>query len=199
MKGIVTEPCICAVFHFEFLIHTIMCRYSVAVNELRAIVESNQMVHLCHAQNQFIINLSCMQPFPFQLFPSSLPPLSVLHLMLYTAVRLSSSDPLAGQDVLENLHRTLIASNNSGLNSESEESSRCLLFCKVLWLKADCLVQTMGQQLQGATEARNCYISCLLHIDQVLLIEKVGATDRNVLLTEFKVCIDDKRNDLFIA
>lgn len=127
-----------------------------------------------------------------QFLSSPLPPSSVLQLMLYSAQRSSSQPPQPGQlDILENLYSALMMkASNTSLSSESEEtSSRCLLFSKVLWLKADSSIQT-GK----VAEARDCLVSCLSFIDHVISLCTEDSDSASLL--EFKVC-DSLWNDSF--
>ena len=97
--------------------------------------------------------------------------------MLYTALRQSSNNnQLAQQELIDKLYTTLMTSSTNTSISLNKERHKYFLFCKVLWLKADRLIDK-GQY----TEARDCLVSCISFIDCIK-----EQTENN--LQEFKVC-----------
>ena len=84
--------------------------------------------------------------------------------MLYTATRLSShTGPVAGHELLDKLYSVLKTSSSSHHHSVQTTVDECVLFCKVLWLRADVSIET-GK----FDEARNGLVSCLSFVDHVM-------------------------------
>ena len=91
--------------------------------------------------------------------------------MLYTVTRLSShTDPVAGHELLDKLYSVLKTSSSSYHQTTDNE---CLLFCKVLWLKADVSIET-GKFI----EARNGLVSCISFVDHVMEEMREGKEER---------------------
>ncbi len=84
--------------------------------------------------------------------------------MLYTATRLSShTGPVAGHELLDKLYSVLKTSSSSHHHSVQTTVDECVLFCKVLWLRADVAIET-GKFV----EARNGLVSCISFVDHVM-------------------------------
>ena len=106
--------------------------------------------------------------------------------MLYTVTRLSThTDPIAGHELLEKLYSVLKTSSSHSIQTTDDE---CLLFCKVLWLRADVSIET-GKFV----EARNGLVSCISFVDHVMEEKREGKEERRgegrgqESLQEFKV------------
>ena len=106
--------------------------------------------------------------------------------MLYTVTRLSShTHPVAGHELLDKLYTVLKTSSSHSIQTTDDE---CLLFCKVMWLKADVSIET-GKFI----EARNGLVSCISFVDHVMEEMREGKEKRRgegrgeESLQEFKV------------
>ena len=106
--------------------------------------------------------------------------------MLYAATRLSShTDPVAGHELLDKLYTVLKTSSSHSIQTTDDE---CLLFCKVLWLKADVSIET-GKFI----EARNGLVSCISFVDHAVMEKRReegrGERKGQESLREFKVTL----------
>ena len=98
--------------------------------------------------------------------------------MLYKAFRLNTSNPSAGEHVVDRLYEVVKSSYNKQ-PIQGNENWHHLLYCTVLWLRADGFI-SKGYDL---SKARDLLVSCLSCADHV-----IHSGHQSDSLLEFKVC-----------